>query len=137
MAFSLNKAQLIGNLGKDAEATFTTSNMSIVKFSVATTHSKKDADGNYENLTTWHNIVTFGLNDFTKDRLKKGAKVYVEGRIDHNKYEKDGETKYFTSIIANNYDGIILLDSSKDAKPISEHETITKHEPNGKDDLPF
>jgi len=135
MAFTLNKIQLIGSLGKDAETSFTTTNTSITKFSVATTHSKKTADGNYENLTTWHNIVAFGLNDFTKDRLKKGSKVYVEGRIDHNKYEKDGVTKYFTSVIANNYDGIILLDKSE--KQSSEYKTIENHKPEGNDDLPF
>ncbi len=114
MAFSLNKAQLIGQLGRDAETSFTTSNLSVTKFSIATSFSRKTKDGNWEESTTWHNIVAFGLNDFTKDRLKKGAKVYVEGRIDHNSYEKDGQTKYYTSIIANNYDGIILLDKKGD-----------------------
>ncbi len=109
MAFSLNKAQLIGQLGRDAETSFTTSNLSITKFSVATTHSRKTKDGNWENLTTWHNVTAFGLNDFLKDQLKKGAKVYVEGRIDHQQYEKDGQTKYYTTIISD-FNGIIPLD---------------------------
>ena len=109
MAFSLNKAQLIGQLGQDAETSFTTSNLSVTKFSIATTHSKKDKDGNWENFTTWHSVTAFGLNDFLKDQLKKGKKFYVEGRIDHNKYTKDGIDKYFTSIICD-FNGIIPLD---------------------------
>ena len=144
MAFSLNKAQLIGNLGKDAETSFTTSNLSITKFSVATTHSRKTKDGNWENLTTWHNIVAFGLNDFTKDKLKKGAKVYIEGRIEHQSYEKDGQTKYYTSILVNNFDGIIILDKtegsyggSSDSGSFTESAPAPASNDDTKDDLPF
>lgn len=109
MAFTLNKAQLIGVLGKDAETTFSkSSNKPITKFSVATTHGKKDKDGSWEDITTWHAVTAFNLNDFLIDSLKKGQKVYVEGRIDYQVYEKDGEKKYFTSIIAG-FDGIIPL----------------------------
>ena len=113
MAFSLNKAQLIGQLGKDAETTFTSSNLAITKFSIATTHSKKGQDGNWENITTWHNITAFGLNDYLKDQLIKGKKFYIEGRIDHQSYEKDGQTKYFTSIICD-FNGIIPLDKKEE-----------------------
>ena len=113
MAFSLNKAQLIGQLGKDAETSFTTSNLSVTKFTIATTHSRKNQSGEWENLTTWHNITAFGLNDFLKDQLKKGKKFYIEGRIDHSSYEKDGQTKYFTSIICD-FNGIIPLDKKED-----------------------
>ncbi len=113
MEFALNKAQLIGNLGRDAETSFTTSNISVTKFSIATTHSRKSKDGNWETITTWHNIVAFGLNDFLKNQLKKGKKFYIEGRIDHNSYEKDGQTKYYTSIICD-FNGIIPLDKKDD-----------------------
>lgn len=144
MAFSLNKAQLIGQLGRDAETTFTTSNLAITKFSVATTHSRKTKDGNWENLTTWHNITAFGLNDFLKDQLKKGAKFYVEGRIDHQQYEKDGQTKYFTSIICD-FNGIIPLDkrdgSQSGSSSNSGSFTESAPKPSGSDDsvddLPF
>jgi len=145
MAFSLNKAQLIGNLGKDAETSFTTSNLSVTKFTVATTHSRKTKDGNWENLTTWHNITAFGLNDFTKDKLKKGAKVYIEGRIEHQSYEKDGQTKYYTSILVNNFDGIIPLDkrddsssgSSSDGGSFTESAPAPESKDGTADDLPF
>ena len=141
MAFSLNKAQLIGQLGRDAETSFTTSNLAITKFSVATTHSRKTKDGNWENLTTWHNVTAFGLNDFLKDQLKKGAKVYVEGRIDHQQYEKDGQTKYFTSIICD-FNGIIPLDKRDGTQSSGGSFTESAPMPDSKnddsnDDLPF
>lgn len=134
MAFSLNKAQLIGQLGQDAETSFTTSNLSVTKFSIATTHSKKDSSGNWENLTTWHNVTAFGLNDFLKDQLKKGRKFYIEGRIDHNSYEKDGQTKYFTSIICD-FNGIIPLDKKEDSQSMGERASEAQKE--NEDDLPF
>ena len=115
MGFSLNKAQLIGQLGQDATTSFTTTNLSVTKFSIATTHSRKTKDGNWENETTWHNVTAFGLNDFLKDQLKKGRKFYIEGRIDHQTYEKDGQTKYFTSIICD-FNGIIPLDKPSEAR---------------------
>ena len=130
MPFSLNRVQLIGTLGKDAENSFTTSNLSISKFSIATTHSHKTSDGQWENLTTWSNVTAFGLNDFLKEQLKKGAKFYVEGRIDHQKYEKDGQTKYFTSIIAD-FNGLIPLDRRDNAtEPISSNEGAQDPEAN-------
>ncbi|MCF6270817.1 MAG: single-stranded DNA-binding protein [Melioribacteraceae bacterium] len=144
MAFSLNKAQLIGNLGKDAETSFTTSNLSVTKFTLATTHSRKTKDGNWENLTTWHNITAFGLNDFLKDQLKKGKKFYIEGRIDHNSYEKDGQTKYFTSILCD-FNGIIPLErkddyssgSSSDSGTFTESAPAPASNESTADDLPF
>jgi single-strand DNA-binding protein len=145
MAFSLNKAQLIGQLGRDAETSFTASNLSVTKFSIATTHSRKTKDGNWENQTTWHNIVAFGLNDFLKDQLKKGKKFYIEGRIDHQTYEKDGQTKYFTSIICD-FNGIIPLDkkddysggsSSNSGGSFTESAPAPASKDNTADDLPF
>lgn len=141
MPFSLNKVQLIGTLGKDAENSFTTSNLSISKFSIATSHSRKNKDGGWENETTWHNVTAFGLNDFLKDQLKKGAKFYVEGRIDHQRYEKDGQTKYFTSILCD-FNGIIPLDrrgevSSESSGGSFTQESPEKSESSENDDLPF
>ncbi|MGE5812773.1 MAG: single-stranded DNA-binding protein, partial [Ignavibacteria bacterium] len=70
MAFSLNKIMLIGNLGKDAETRFTTTNVSVTTFTMATTSSYKGKDGNWINETTWHNIVGYNLSDFFKENLK-------------------------------------------------------------------
>ena len=86
MAFSLNKIMLIGNLGKDAETRFTTNNLSITTFSLATTRSFKDKEGSWQNETTWHNLVGYNLSDYYKDNLKKGKKFYIEGRISKRDY---------------------------------------------------
>ena len=72
MAFSLNKMMLIGNLGNDAENRFTTNNLSVTTFSLATSRSYKGKDGNWVNETTWHNVVGYNLPDFYKEGLKKG-----------------------------------------------------------------
>jgi len=137
MAFSLNKVMLIGNMGKDAETRVTPSNLSVTSFSVATTNSYKGKDGNWVNDTTWHNIVSFNLSDYFKEVLKKGAKVYVEGRIQTRDYnDKDGNKRYITEIVT---DKIIPLDgrgeSSSSNSHKSEGETIV---PEGDaEDLPF
>lgn len=101
MAFSLNRIMLIGNLGQDAENRFTTNNLSVTTFSIATTRSYKGKDGNWVNETTWHNIVSYNLPDFYKDQLKKGKKFYVEGRLSKRDYtDKEGVKRYVTEIIS-------------------------------------
>ena len=112
MAFSLNRISLLGNLGKDPETRFTTSNVAVTSFSVATSHSYKGKDGNWVNDTTWHNIVAFNLSDFLRDNLKKGKKVYVEGRLTNRSYEdKQGITRYVTEVVADN-SSLIVLDAA-------------------------
>ncbi|MEJ2614582.1 MAG: single-stranded DNA-binding protein [Ignavibacteriaceae bacterium] len=112
MAFSLNKIMLIGNLGKDAETRFTTNNLSVTNFTLATTNSYKGKDGNWVNDTTWHNIVSFNLSDYFKDNLKKGKKFYVEGRLSKRDYtDKDGIKRYMTEVVS---EKLIPLDSSGD-----------------------
>lgn len=99
MAFSLNKVMLIGNLGRDAETRFTTNNVSITNFSVATTFSFKNKDGEWANETTWHNVVAFNLSDYMKENLKKGKKVYIEGRLVKRDYtDKDNVKRYVTEV---------------------------------------
>ncbi len=101
MAFSLNKVMLIGNLGNDAENRFTTNNLSVTTFSIATSRGYKGKDGNWVNETTWHNVVSYNLPDFYKEALKKGKKFYVEGRISKRDYtDKEGVKKYISEIIS-------------------------------------
>jgi len=91
---------LIGNLGQDAEHSFTNNNVSITKFSIATVNSFKTKEGNWQEDTTWHNVVGFNLSDFYKDGLKKGKKFYVEGRITKRDYtDKEGIKRYFTEVL--------------------------------------
>jgi single-strand DNA-binding protein len=142
MAFSLNRIQLIGNLGRDAETRFTTnSNTAITSFSVATTHGYKSKDGKWENETTWHNIIAFSLSDFYKESLKKGAKVFVEGRLSKRDYvAKDGIKRYSTEVVC---EKLIPLDS-RDGSYSEGSSSGTRNadeqfngEPVQEDDLPF
>lgn len=140
MAFSLNKIMLIGNLGRDCETRFTTNNVSITNFSIATTHSYKGQDGNWVNETTWHNITAFNLGDFYKDGLKKGAKVYVEGRLTKREYtDKEGIKRQSTNV---NSEKIILLDKTDRDNQTTEDTHISNSQDQGNnqdnnDDLPF
>ncbi len=141
MAFSLNKVMLIGNLGKDSETRFTTAeNFSVTNFTLATTYSFKNKNGEWTNETTWHNVVAFNLSDFMKENLKKGKKVYVEGRLVKRDYtDKDNVKRYVTEVRA---ERIIPLDSNADA--IKDNETEPQATPDADisesseaDDLPF
>ncbi|MFA6977697.1 MAG: single-stranded DNA-binding protein [Ignavibacteriaceae bacterium] len=139
MAFSLNKVMLIGQLGRDSETRVSPSNVSVTNFSIATENSYKGKDGNWVNETTWHNIVSFNLSDYFKEVLKKGAKVYVEGRIQTDSYtDKEGNKKYSTKIVS---DRIIPLDrrgndtSSSSSSNSSEGESIMPDA--DAEDLPF
>ncbi len=142
MAFSLNKIMLIGNLGRDVETRFTPNNVSVSSFSLATTHSYKGKDGNWVNETTWHNIVAYNLSDFMKEQLKKGKKVYVEGRQTKKEYtDKEGNKRYSTDVVSVN---IIPLESSGEGgstyseNSASDSGTVNEEMPaDSNDDLPF
>lgn len=110
MAKSLNKVMLIGNLGKDPELRYTSSGVAVATFSVATNESWKDQDGNPQERTEWHNIVAWRkLAEICGEWLKKGKKVYIEGRIQTRSYDdkNTGAKKYITEVVADN---IIMLD---------------------------
>jgi single-strand DNA-binding protein len=141
MAFSLNKIMLIGNLGKDAETRFTTTNVSVTTFSLATTFSYKGKDGNWVNETTWHNIISFNLSDYFKDLLKKGKKFYVEGRLTKREYtDKEGIKRYMTEVHS---DRIIPLEArgeeGESAKESAGFESTSEGEVpvDEAEDLPF
>jgi single-strand DNA-binding protein len=110
----LNKAMLIGNLGKDPEVRFTGDGKAVCKFSVATSESWIDAGGQKQERTTWHNVVVWGkAGEACGKHLEKGSRVYLEGRIDNRSYEKDGVTKYITEIVA---ERVRFLSFKKDAE---------------------
>lgn len=140
MAFSLNRIMLIGNLGRDAETRFTTTNVSVTTFTLATTNSYKGKDGNWTNETTWHNIVGYNLSDYFKENLKKGKKFYVEGRLNKRDYtDKDGIKRYSTEVVA---ERIIPLEPAAEVSKDSIPNTVGESsEPDIKvdenNDLPF
>ena len=99
---SVNKAILIGNLGKDPELRYTPSGQAVASFPIATTDRYKDKDGNWQERTDWHNIVVWGRQGETvKEYLRKGRSAYVEGRIQTRSYDdRDGNKKWITEIVA-------------------------------------
>ena len=115
MSKSLNKVMLIGHVGKDPEVRFTGSGTPVASFSLATNESWKDAEGNQQERTDWHNIIAWKkLAEICGEWLKKGSKVYIEGRIQTRDYEdkNTGAKKYITEIIASS---MIMLSDNRNA----------------------
>ncbi|MDY0292404.1 MAG: single-stranded DNA-binding protein [Desulfuromonadaceae bacterium] len=99
---SVNKVILVGNLGKDPELRYTPSGTAVVNFSLATSESFKDRDGNRQERTEWHNIVAWRqLAEICGKYLHKGKQIYVEGKLQTRKWQdKNGVDRYTTEIIA-------------------------------------
>ena len=99
---SLNRVMIIGNLGRDVELKYSQSGTAVGRLAVATSDSWTDAQGQKQEKTEWHNVTVFQkLAENCEQYLKKGRKVYVEGRLQTDSYEKEGQTHYSTKIIAN------------------------------------
>lgn len=97
----INSATIVGRLGQDPEIKVLESGQTLTKFSVATSEKYKKKDGTETETTTWHNIVTWGkLAEICGTYLKKGKQVYLNGKIQNRQYEKDGETRYASEIVA-------------------------------------
>jgi single-strand DNA-binding protein len=105
---SLNKALLLGNVGKDPEVRYTGAGRAVATFSLATSQRWKDQEGNDQEKTEWHRIVAWGrLGEICGEFLSKGKQVYVEGRIQSREWEdQDGKKRVTVEIVAND---IILL----------------------------
>ncbi len=99
----INKVILVGNVGKDPEIQYIREDVPVARFTLATSESYKDKDGNRQTKTEWHNIAIWrGLAKVVESYVKKGDMLYLEGKITNRTYEKDGQTRYFTEIVANN-----------------------------------
>ncbi len=100
---SVNKAILVGNLGKDPELRYTPSGTAVCTFSLATTERFKNKQGEQQDKTEWHNIVVWaGLAEICGKYLTKGKQVYIEGRIQNRSYDdRDGNKRYISEIVAN------------------------------------
>ena len=98
---SLNKCMIIGNLGRDPEMRYTASGVAVTQFSVAVNRNSRDEAGEWKEETEWFRVVIFREPaERAAERLRKGSKVYVEGRIQTRQYEKDGQTRYITELLA-------------------------------------
>lgn len=122
---SLNRVQLLGNLGKDPELAYTKSQLPYAKFSVATTEKPKDRDP----ITTWHRVIVWGKQaEIAHKYLKKGQQLFLEGRIEYS--EHDG--KHYTTI---NVDRFIMLGGGKGQSKLSAGPESDNFAEDG--DIPF
>lgn len=139
---SVNKAILVGNLGRDAEVRFTPSGQAVASFSIATTENWTSKDGEKKEQTEWHRIVLWGKSaESLQPYLTKGKQIYVEGRLQTRSWEKEGQKHYTTEVKA---DRIVLLGGASRgersdrgegggsyADPVRDQSPITD------DDIPF
>jgi len=138
---SVNKAILIGNLGKDPELRYTPAGRAVATFSIATTEQWRDKEGQKQENTTWHNIVCWGRQaEIANEYLAKGKPVYIEGRIQNRSYDdKDGVKKYISEIVVQR---LQLLGFKSDQSGSSKSSQGAPPEPppevsSDDDDLPF
>ena len=93
---SVNKVLLVGRTGSDADVRYTTKGMAIATISVATTETRKDAQGEFQDTTEWHRVIVFGKTaEFTENYVKKGALIYVEGRLQTRSWDDKEEKRHF------------------------------------------
>ena len=147
MSGSVNKVILIGNLGKDPDVRHLENGATVANFPIATSENYKDRKtGEKVSQTEWHNIVVWrGLADITERYLKKGDKIYIEGKLRTRSWQdQDGNTKYTTEVVADN---LTMLGKSPDnstsppSQPASATSSTTQNEdfsgPDDSDNLPF
>jgi single-strand DNA-binding protein len=139
---SVNKAILIGNLGRDPELRYTPSGAAVCTFSIATTEKWRDKQTNeMKESTNWHNIVFWGKQAETaKQYLTKGSPVYIEGRIQTRSWEDNGVKKYITEIVGQRLQFL----GKRGAESAGEHDAPPPPEADAAppmteedDDLPF
>ncbi len=133
----INKVILIGNLGKDPELRYTSSGVAVASFTLATNESWKDPEGNVQERTQWHNIVAWRkLAEICGEYLKKGSKIYLEGKLQYRTYDdKSGVKRYVTEIVI---DEMLMLDNKGGTQ--ASGEGVSQREeapPEPGNDLPF
>ncbi len=129
----INKVILVGNLGKDPEVRHLDNGVAVANFSLATTENYKNKEGERVSQTEWHNVVLWrGLAEVAEKYLKKGANVYIEGKIKTRKWEdKEGVTRYSTEILGDN---MTMLGGKLSSENKTEQSSKSE---DPKDDLPF
>jgi single-strand DNA-binding protein len=137
---SVNKAILIGRLGKDPELRYTPGGSAVATFSLATSEVYKNQEGQRQENTTWHNIVCWGKTaELAKEYLRKGREVYIEGRISNRSYDdKEGNKRYISEVVAQNLKFLGSRQQGEPAAPATDDVDVAPSQANaGDDDLPF
>ncbi|MEA1980416.1 MAG: single-stranded DNA-binding protein [candidate division Zixibacteria bacterium] len=139
---SVNKAILIGRLGKDPELRYTPSGKAVASFSLATSERWTGQDGQKNESTTWHNIVAWGKQaEVLKEYMFKGKEIYIEGRISNRSYDdKEGNKRYISEVVVQNFQFVGSRSDSGGASP-ARNDSPPSAPPgtdnSGDDDLPF
>jgi len=137
---SLNKTQLIGNLGADPEIRYMPDGTATATLSVATTDAWKDkTSGEKKERTEWHRVVFFGkLAEVCQDYLKKGGQVYVEGKLRTRKWDdREGVTRYTTEIVGQTMQMLGKKATDEVQAPPAGYGPADAGEPLDPDDVPF
>jgi single-strand DNA-binding protein len=154
MAKSVNKVILLGNVGKDPEIRSTPGGTMVANFTLATSDRQKDAQGNWQDRTEWHNLVAFTRTaEIIRDYVKKGSKLYVEGKIQTRSWDdkESGQKRYRTEIIVNDLSLLSGRDegssggysrgsgssSGHDQRPPAGQDDYTQSAEISDDDIPF
>lgn len=140
MSRGVNKAIILGHLGKDPEVRYSQGGAAIANFTVATSEQWKDQQGEKQGRTEWHRVVAFGrLAEIVGEYLKKGSQVYIEGRIQTRKWQdQSGQDRYTTEIVAADMQMLGSRDGQRaqqEPKQNQPHDAGFDDELN--DDIPF
>jgi len=129
---SVNKMLLVGRTGNDAEMRYTTKGMAIANLSVATTDTRKDDNGDFQETTEWHRVVFFGkLAEFAENYVKKGALIYTEGRLQTQSWEDKEEKRHFRTEVVG--EKLTMLGGWKKGKDDAAAVAVAE----GEEEVPF
>lgn len=136
---AVNKFIGIGNLGRDPEMrVMPNDGKCVTNFSMAITEFYKDKQGQKQEVTEWVNVVFFGkLAEIAGKYLKKGSKIYVEGKLKTEKYQKDGQDRYITKIVGQSMQMLSSIDKAEKIEKTEVEETRTIDLNDIESDIPF
>jgi single-strand DNA-binding protein len=119
---SLNKCMIIGNLGRDPEMRYTPSGQAVTQFTVATNRNYRDQQGEWQKETEWFRVVVWGQQaERAAENLRKGHKVYIEGRIQTRQWEdQTGQKRYTTELVANQVSSLERRERGEDEAPFPD-----------------
>ena len=129
MARGVNKVILIGNCGGDPETRYLPNGNAVTNVTLATTDSWKDKQtGQLQERTEWHRVVLFGkVAEIAGEYLRKGSKVYIEGRLQTREWERDGVKRYTTEVVVDMQGTMQLLDSKQDGQARPKNHPAQQH----------
>ena len=139
MSRTLNKVMLIGNVGKDPDVNFTPTGVKVAQMRLATSETWKDKDGFVQEHTDWHTIIAWrGLADVVEKMVRRGSRLYVEGKIQSRSFEdREGNKRYVIEIIAEN---VLVLDARRPETNFDAESTSAQSEQPAMqrgEDIPF